>query len=273
MPTIVQYTDTNIPTASEVRNRWCFGLPLIKDDGSTLTDPDISAFIMEAVKSMERRLGIYLKPTVIACNPEERGLVKGTDYEVYEPPYDYDSKSWMNYGFTQLRQRPLRSVEGYKLVLPNGLVIMDFMQRPQWLKIYPEPGQIHIVPYAGDPTLFALLGGSSSGYPFVTGSINGNMPSMIYIDYTAGYELGDIPEDVRNMVARMATIEILSLSATALFSGVQSASTSIDGLSESVSNAMYTDRITQLSQKVEEFFDPAKGGARSSERGITMFGL
>ena len=86
MPTIISYADTNIPTVDEIRNRWCFGLPLIKDDGVAMSDADLGAFITKAVRLVERQLGILLKPTVIAANPYERGLVEGTDYEVAEPP-------------------------------------------------------------------------------------------------------------------------------------------------------------------------------------------
>jgi hypothetical protein len=272
-------SDTNLPLPSEVRNRWCFGLPLTKESGDLMTDEDILDFLEGAIRRTERELGIYLKPTVIVANPEERALIKGTDYDKEEPPYDYDAKAWMNYGFLQLRERPVHRVINFQLVLPNGNIIMDFKTRTDWIKLYKESGQIHLVPYAGDPTLFALMGGSSSGYPFVTGMINRNLPQMIYVDYETGYPANEIPKDIRNVIAKMASVDILGIAGDAILAGVASQSTSIDGLSESMSttasatNATYGARILQYKDEIEAFFDPKKGAVRTSERGITLSGF
>jgi hypothetical protein len=276
-------TETNLPTPSEVRNRWCFGLPLNKEDGSVMKDEDIHQFLMGAVREVERKLGIFLKPTVIRCNPEERGLVKGTDYDREEAPYDYDANQYRQYGFLQLFERPVVSIEALKLILPNGNEIIDFMRdsnRMKWVKLNKSAGQVRIVPYAGDPTLFALLGGSQTGYPFVTGAINQNLPHMFHVDYTAGYGAYEIPEDIRNAVAKIATINVLGIAGDAVLAGVASLSTSIDGLSESFSttasatNATYGAHQLQYQKEVDALFDPKDGaGLRSSERGITMIGL
>ena len=272
-------SDTNLPTPDELRYYWCFGLPLADDQGRILSDDDLKRALEAAISVMEGRLGIYLKPTVITCNPEERGLQKGIDYEVAEPPYDYSAKAWMQYGFLQLRERPVQQVTGFKLVLPNGNIIMDFMTRPEWIKLYPRQGQIHIVPYAGDPTLFYLMGGSASGYPFVTGMINSNLPQMIYVDYVAGYPLGGIPNDVRNVVAKMAAVDVLGIAGDAVMVGISSLSTSVDGLSESVSltasatSATYGAHIKQLQEEIDAFFDTKKVSARTAERGFTMTGI
>lgn len=267
---------TNLPTIDELRKTWCFGIPLVQDDGSVMDDETLYPFVEGAVAYVERELGVFLKPTVIACNPWERGLSEGVDYEREEPPYDYDARSWMNYGFLQLRERHVREVTGFKLVLPNGNIIMDFKKRPEWIKLYPEAGQIHLVPYAGDPTMFALLGGSVNGYPFVTGTMYSNLPQMLYVDYTAGYAQGKIPKDVRNIVAKIVAVEILGTSGNAITGGLTSLNTSIDGLSESTSYmaaGLYSDQIKQYQQDIADFFDPKKGAARSVERGITFTAL
>lgn len=275
-------TDTNLPTPSEIRNKWCFGLPLNKEDGEVMSDDHILTFLKGAIKEVERKLGIYLKPTKIVCNADERGLVKGTDFDKEEPAYDYDANAYRQYGFMQLRQRPVQSVEGFKLVLPNGLVIIDFMRdenTKKWIKTYKEAGQLNIVPYAGDPTLFALMGGTASGFPFATGQMNSNLPQMLYVDYTAGYGLYEIPDDIRNAVAKIASINVLGIAGDAVLAGVASLSTSIDGLSESFSttasatNATYGAHQLQYQKEVDTLFSPKGGGLRSSERGITFIGL
>lgn len=294
MPTIIPYWNevydadgnksyvpsTNFPSIDSIRNTWCFGLPLTKEDGQAMTDHMIKEQIDEAIAEVERNLGIYIKPTVIACNPEERGLVHGVDYEVEEHPYDYEVRNYRNYGFLQLREKPVISLEGFKMVLPNGNIIMDFYKdenTKQWVKLDKVGGQIQIVPYAGDPTLFYMMGGSQSGFPFVTGSLNSNLPQMFYVDYTAGYPVGRLPWDIGEVIAKIASANILGIAGDAVLAGVASLSTSIDGLSESFSttasatSATYGAHIKQYQDDIKTFF--AKGNARSAYRGFTMTGL
>lgn len=275
-------TDTNLPLPSEIRNNWCFGLPLSKDDGTVMSDDEILLWLKSAVAEMERRLGIFLVPKRIVSNAHERGLVEDQDYDIEEPAYDYDAKAYKQYGFLQLNERPVQSIEGFKLVLPNGNVIVDFYRdenTKKWVKLYKNAGQIQIVPYAGDPTLFLMLGGTASGFPFVTGSINQNLPQMFYVDYTAGYAPYKIPPDIRDVVAKMCTINVLGMAGDAVMVGISSISTGLDGLSESTSltasaeYSTYGAHIAQFKKEVDAFFSPKGGSARASERGITMIGL
>jgi hypothetical protein len=275
-------SDTNLPTPSEVRNRWCFGLPLNKEDGGVMSDEDIMQFLRSAVSQVERELGIYLKPTVIMTNPDERGLEEGVDFDVAEPAYDYSARAYQQYGFLQLRERPVQEIRSFKMILPNGNLIIDFTRDEntrKWIKLYKEAGQLNIVPYAGDPSIFMQMGGSSSGYPFMTGRINSNLPQMFYVDYVAGYKLHGIPHDIRNAVAKIAAIDVLGIAGDATLAGVASQSTSVDGFSESVSttasatSATYNAHILQYQKEVDALFSAKKGAARSAERGITFVGL
>lgn len=277
---LVQYTDTNLPTPEEIRAKWCFGLPLSKDDGEVMPDEDIQLYIDAAITNVERRLGIYLKPTTIACDGGYRGLEEGVDFDKEEPPYDYDARSWVNYGFLQLRERPVQEITELKLVLPNGQIVMDFMARPEWVKLNKNAGQVRIVPYAGDSNIFGLAGSTMSGYPFITGAIRGNVPQMLYVSYVCGYAQGKVPADIRNVVAKYAAIDTLGIAADAVLAGVGSVTTSIDGLSESFTTTAsaeygtYSSHIVQYQKEVDSFFDAKDGAAaRSTERGITMTGL
>lgn len=276
---IVSYEDTNIPTPEDVRNGWCFGLPLTDENGNTMSDELLKKYIMAAVKYVERQIGIYLKPMVIACNPEERGLEQGVDYEIAEPPYDYNAFFYRQWGFLQLRERPVQELHGFKLILPNGQIIIDFIKKPEWIKLYKKRAQIHIVPYGGDPTIFTHLGSSITGYPFVAGGLHADIPQMFYVDYIAGYPLNGIPEDVVNAVGKKAAIDVLGVAGDAVMAGIAGMSTTIDGLTESYettassTSATYGSRILQYQRELDDFFDERKGGIRSSERGFTISGL
>lgn len=279
MATIISYADTNLPDVTEIRDEWCFGLPLYDSYGNPLSDSAIQKHIDSATRSVERQLGVFLKPTLIATDPDERGLVQDVDYEVAEPPYDYDAETFSNMAFMQLRQRPVQKITYLSLVLPNGQIIVDFLTRPEWVKLYPKQGQFQIVPYAGDPTIFNLLGGTQMGYGFFTGQLNRNVPQMWYIDYIAGFPKGRVPADIRNIVAKLAAVDTLGIGGEALKPGITSMSTSIDGLSESTSytvsanSTLYSAHIKQYKDEITEFFDETKSGARSSTRGLTFIVL
>lgn len=282
---IISYTETNIPTVEEMQNRWCFGLPLTRvDTGEPMNPDDIHAIIMGAVREVERRLGgIYLKPTIIKANPESRGLEEGIDYEVAEPPYDYDAQRYRSWGYIKLRENPIVSVEKIVLRLPNEMQVIDFPL--EWVKVYKEPGQIHIVPYAGSPTVAAMFLASGSGAPLLSGTFMRDIPQCLFIDYTAGFPKQKLPEDVRDVTAKIAAVNILGIAGDAILAGIASMSTGIDGLSESYSttasatSATYGAHILQYQQEIAAFFGEGKtvgerstgpGGAKSYYKGFTM---
>ena len=57
------------------------------------------------------------------------------------------------------------------------------------------------------------------------------------IDYDAGFETSDdVPEDLREIVAKQASVHLLNIIGDGLMSGFSSSSLSMDGLSESFSS-------------------------------------
>lgn len=261
-------------TAEEVRNTWCFGLPLTKEDGQPIPDQDIELFIKSAERDVERRLGVLLNPTKIVCNPGPED-----EYDMAEPPYDYNLRQYQNWGFVQLRQWPILTVDRVRLVLPNGQTVVEYPK--EWVKVYPKVGQINIVPYTGSPTVMSVASAGSGGYPLLTGQFARNFPQAIHIDYTAGlgrYVDGvwTIPEDIRAVIGKIASIDILGIAGDAILAGVAHISTSVDGLSESfgttasATNATYGARIMQLRGEVNGFF--AESGGAKGEHGTSAGG-
>ncbi|WP_308722496.1 hypothetical protein [Paenibacillus polysaccharolyticus] len=275
---ITYNSPVGLPTPAEVRRRWCFGLPLTDQYGQPMDDRDILSYLMMAVKDTERHLGIFLKPTVICCNVESRGLEQGEEYEVEEPPYDYDAQRWQNFGFLQLRQRYVSKLEAFKLVAYGGQVSVDFMHYPDWTKLYKKSGQLHVVSKSGG---VPMLGGYPSGYntaPFAAPLLS-RTPQVFHVDYTAGLTKEQLSEDIRAVVGKQAAIATLGVAGTAVLEGVSNYSLSLDGVVESVqttasaTNSTYSAHIKQLQQEVDSFFDPKTGGARTKMRGFTMGGI
>jgi hypothetical protein len=257
-----------VVTPSEIRNKWCFGLPLNKSDGSVISDADIYGYIKGAVNEVERKLSIALKPQTIRCNASARALAL-TAYDVEEPPYDYDFKQFSQWGYLQLRKRPVLSVDDIKIVLPNGQEVLNLMQ---WLKLYKKPAQLHVVPYAGTP--FMMVNVPGIAFPLLSGNLGRNLPQAIWVDYTAG--MSPVPEDIKNVIAKIASIDVLGIAGDAILAGIASLSTSVDGLSESYSttasatNATYGAHILQYQKEIDNFFDPKSGGARTYYKGFSM---
>lgn len=300
MGAVIQYNDVNhnLPTPKEIRSVWCFGLPLY-DSGGNYFDPDDGQgliwknFIMPAIREVERRLAVFLKPTIIICSPNAQpytgvsigndsdasyaqptNLVQGTDYDRAEPPYDYDPDTYLQWGFMQLREYPFLTIERIRLVTPNYIQILNIDQA--WIKAFPDEGQYSIVPYAGSPTIMTIGAATGMSYPFLAGTFNRFMPQVIWVDYTAGYAKGRVPDDVRNTVAKLAAIELLRIAGDALISGITNASLSVGGVSQSAGttvsakSSLYQAKIDAYKDDVKAFFDPKDGGARQREKGFTM---
>lgn len=296
--TVVQYTDSNhnLPTPAEIRTNWCFGLPLYAKQatqwtqaGQVMADADIQKYINSAIKEVERRIGVFLKPTVIKCDYTAftQNLVEGTDYDLSEPPYDYAYDQYQNWGFMQLRQYPFLSVEGMKMVLPNGQQVVDFgdpslgglpPNPKSWIKTYKEVGQVRLVPYAGSPSVLSVAGwAGSSAYPMFMGTWDSDVPQSLWVDYTAGFGLGKVPDDVRNIVAKLAAIDVLGVAGEALLAGIASQSIGMDGLSQSFSttasaeNTTYGAHVTQYKKEVLEFFNEGGGGGTTQNGGARSY--
>lgn len=257
-----------------------------------MPDEDLELYIASAEKEVERRLGVFLRPTKIVCNPSE------TDqYDLAEPPYDYNIRQYKQWGFVQLRQYPILSVDRVRLVLPNGQEVVEFPK--EWIKVYPKVGQINIVPYAGSPAVMTVAGATGSAFPLLTGQFSRNFPQAIWIDYTAGLgsyeayldENGEpkkrwtIPADIRAVIGKIASIDVLSIAGDAILAGYASISTGIDGMHESYSttasatSATYGARILQLRGEIDGFFGvqgargergASAGGAKTYYKGFTM---
>lgn len=268
-----------LPTPIEIRNRWTYGLSLADAQGRSMDDQDILGFLMTAVKETERRLGILLKPTIIACNPDDRGLIQGLDYELEEQPYDYDIQKWANYGFIQLRQRYASQVSMFKLVSYAGQMTVDFMRYPEWIKLNKKHSQLQIVNRGGNGltagTGYGMAYGST---PFSTGLLS-RTPQVFHVDYVAGLTPAQLTQDIKTIVAKQATVDVLGVAGDSTLAGMAGYSLSLDGISESfqsTASAMYgtySAHITQLQSEIAEFFDPRKGGARTKMRGFTMGGI
>lgn len=248
-------------TADDMRYTMMFGIDSIASNTARdeFTDEQFRQLVREAVGEFEKYLHIDIRKRVYKTNPDSslvRGRVwrSGVDYTDEEDEYPYDYVEWSNTGFVALRHSPVISVErAIWKNLVNG-EIMDLIEN-DWVRINKKMGQVNFYPKGG----FSY--GPYSVYgPIWTSAAGGRYPQGFEIDYTTGYESSDfVPEDLRGVIAKYASIKSLGVIGDGLLAGFSSQSISLDGLSESFSStqsatsAYFGARIQQYTKEIIEW--------------------
>jgi hypothetical protein len=220
----------NVVTPDDLRFTYLWGTDFKATNGQSYSDEQIQYFIDAALCEIERRLDITVKKRKIRYNAVERNLEKGTEYDVDEAVYDFRYSRIARYGLIKTRQKPI--IKLHKLELLSRLAgcrditkttvvdrtkgLLKLMERPL------KPSETS----SGIQTAIGMYGNQTAN------------PQLFYaIDYDAGYETSDdVPEDLRQVIAKQAAISLLNIIGDGLMSGFSSSSLSMDGLSESFSS-------------------------------------
>lgn len=213
-------------------------LPDVKYD-----DEFILNQIVVAEAYIQRQLGVYLTPREMV----PMGLVKQQQAEIaaleaagaiieYEPGYDYDPKMFQGntWGLIELRQKPILKIHSvtFDYPAPNQTL---FTIPNDWIRADAKYGRFNLVPVQNalelplNAFILAALGGGRT------------VPLMLQVRYRAGIEnAAKTYPDVLDIILKEA---VLSIVEDALLP--TSASTSVDGLSQSLSfdAAKYRDLI------------------------------
>lgn len=245
-------------TPDDLRYTYLWGTDFKATNGQYFTDEQTQYFIDAAITELERELNICIRKRVIKCEPEKRGLVRTTptalgDYDEEEPPYKYRQEEIVSRGRITTRQRPVIKVTKCDLInasqnpfdlLPSVCVekkkgVINFMTRPY--RMSDTYNNVSKVLYSyGEQTLRNYL--------------------FYAVDYEAGYESSDdIPDDLRQIIAKVCAISLLNVIGDGLMSGFSSSSLSMDGISESFSStqsatsAYFGARIAVYQKEVQEY--------------------
>ena len=224
-----------IVTPDDLRYTFLWGTDFKATNGEYFTDEQIQWFIDEATRYAERQLNITIKKRIIKSWDETSELTQSTrykegDYDDEESYYDFSYRKIQRYGMITTCQRPILNVtrcdlidkDGKKTSLLKGLVID---KKKGLLKNINRP-------YKPSHT---SIGISSAIGRYGTESLTNHL--FYAIDYTAGYASSDyVPEDLRQIVAKIAAISLLNIIGDGLMSGFSSSSLSMDGISESFSS-------------------------------------
>lgn len=143
-----------------------------------------------------------------------------------DPGYDYDAAFFQSdrWGFLQLRNKPLISVEAVRVMMPG--VEASFDVPASWIRMDRKYAEIQFVPTSEKAGVLPL-----SAFMLQTVSLGRSVPFSLHVTYTAGLENVTVryPELI-DAARKMAVLSMLEDSHLP-----QSGSISADGLSQSIS--------------------------------------
>jgi hypothetical protein len=245
-----------LPTPMYLREKYLFGVPPLDAEGRTLPDSALQGSIDAAVRRVENRLAIKLRQRVwtagLPTYPPQLDANGDPRPVETEPPYDYDpSKFRVNYGFMALRNGFVSEVLSMQVWVADRMVA----EIPKaWIKLSGKRGHIQLMPGA----LGAATLPGSIALPVVMGLYGGSVvPHVWHIAYKAGCPVDPSIFEVISWIANQIMFIIISDS---LIAGVASQSTSIDGISESITltasaeNSTYAANIKEIDKRIETFF-------------------
>jgi hypothetical protein len=254
-------------TADKLVNRWLWGIPLVSrfknpftGKADVMTPDMLSDLITRAVGQVEALTHAELMPTQCV---EKHPL---------------DREEFRSQGYLRLQHRPVAAVQSVQLVASNDTVLFDFGN--EWIDVGQlHQGQLNVLPLllmlknsgngpGGSGTTAIAGSAQSAAYLSVFGGNQRWVASLIQIRYTCGFKDGLLPTLVNDAIGCAAAIMVLGALAPT-FGTAQSASLSIDGLSQSQSTAgpmIFDTRIKLLQGMLEQFCKKIK-----SYLGLTLF--
>lgn len=227
-----------ILSAQGLRVGFLFGIDLTDRDKNPIPDEVLEFYIKASVSWLERKLGIAIRTRV-----------------VLDEAHDYYREDFQHYMHTQLYNQPVVSVQRIRLVLPGNRTLYEIPS--DWISLDKDTGLVRVaagLTRALQPTSSGLLPSLSTAR---------NVPDVIRVDYTAGFD-GDVPAEIVEVVGMMASFGPLLLAGDLIGApNTSSSSIGIDGLSQSVSlTGGYGTRLQQYTTSINDRMDTLRNAYR-----------
>lgn len=224
-------------TVAELKQRYLFGIDTTDDAGRELPDAVYEHYIASAIATLEHELDIPILPTGF-CDD-----------------HDFHREDYHAFNFLKLDNRPVISVDEFRVAYPTGQTVIVFPG--EWLRLNKPEGHLQVVPTAG--TLSEILVGQ--GGSFLPAIYNGMayLPQLFQVTYTAGFEQGRVPRNIVDIIGKIASMGPFNLFGDLIAgAGIANLSLSMDGLSQTIgttasaTNAGYGARLIQYAKEVKE---------------------
>lgn len=237
---------------AQLKQRYLFGIDLTNDAGEPLPDTVFEHYILVGIEYLEHELDIPILPT-----------------QFTNELHDYYINDYQAFTIVQLENYPVISLDEFNVDYPSGQNVINFP--PEWFRLDKTHGLVRIVPSAG--TLSDILIGQGGSYlPAIYNGL-GYLPDLFSIDYTAGFEDCQIPQNLLDIIGKVASLGPFNIFGDLIAgAGIATLSVSIDGLSQNIgttssaTNAGYGARLGQYQKEIKDQI----GKLRKFYKGIRM---
>lgn len=232
----------NVITVEELKEIYLFGVNLTDDTGKPYSRDLFERYIKSALTETQRELDVSFAPT---AQVESQ---------------DFVAADFVEWEFVLLDHIPVIAVDKVEHMLGQQVL---FSLPTNWYNLDTRSGQLRIIPQQG--TLAAVMLGALGNYIGPAIGATRDWPGYIRVTYRHGFQLGQIPDDIKDMVGMKAALGPLNIAGDLIAgAGVASWSASMDGLSQSVSttssatNAGYGARIIQYQKQIDAMMKALK---------------
>lgn len=230
-----------IITPDQLTVRYLFGLPLVsqmKDPFTGKQIPMTPEMVRELIDSAVQKAELELDFDIYPVQRAEK--------------YPFDRQAYNSYGYVQLENRPVTSIDSLSIVPPNNMPV--FYVPLDWVETaYLPRGQLNLIPITAafvQGTVVPVGPAGAAYYLFANAGVNW-IPAYWQINYTSGFKDALVPRVVNDYIGILAAMDILSMLA-ATFARTNSHSLSLDGQSQSVSTPgpqVFAARLQDLENK------------------------
>ena len=240
-----------ILTADDIKFSFMWGQQFLATNGDVWTDAQTRTMVFWAVSQLEKTLNIDIFNREYYTDDDFNSEIVESKYVIKEFPYPNKRSTKYN---IRSRKRPIREVTRLELFSPTDDRVFDLLP---WLRVDKRNGKFRIYPKQGKLQTF-----TSFSYPWVRIMDWYNYPDAYHINYKTGFKTAElIPEDLRDIVGKIATLKMLNVIGDGLLAGFSSSSLSLDGMSESFSStqsatsAYYGARIKVYQDEIKAYIE------------------
>ena len=241
----------SIINASELMENYLFGIPTCTTDGRKLSAQAIKKQISAAQQRIETLFSIKLNRQVI------------------EESKDFVRQEWNTWGYVKTTY-PIAYLDDLKGFI-NSVKQISYPR--EWLSIkYTESvamwRNLHVVPNSGTTRGAEMTQNSiifNGVLPHLYYSGNSYVPNYWRLKYITGWNTKDVPEDLFDLINKIAAINVLCIIGSYLYGvAMSSLSVSLDGVSQNIpltrggKYGMFSDRIQMYIDDINNIMENAK---------------
>ncbi|MDC7221536.1 MAG: Hint domain-containing protein [Spirochaetales bacterium] len=222
-----------ILTSDDLRYSFLWGIDFTASNGEEWYEVQTKKNIEWAVYQLEKKLNIDIYQRQYYCDDELNDEIEESKFVKKEFPYPNKRNHRYN---IRLRHRPVQEVTRFDFYSPMDTKIIDLMQ---WMRLDRRNGQLNFKPRQGNSQTF-----TSYSYPWNLLLGNYGYRDAFHINMKTGYKNAElIPEDLREIIGKIAALKMLNVIGDGLLAGFSSSSLSLDGISESFSSTQSATSI------------------------------